>query len=333
MDVIQIPEQQASIQESHQKIPLLAALNFVDERSYVTRHRFDRIHPGAVFAEHMAQVKGAAPEVISCADGPFRRRVTVNSALVDVPFFFSDLIFSGFRDDVCALVEINAHAELFRWPGVNPEMTFFAIPFYRWYPEIGEYICTYPGLSYGHEQIARAVKDAQGKSGFFTRMLALYVYLAVSCFQIGYGAKLTPVRVDKVDLDDLMFSNGKFFAFPGLFYFPVAGHMATKSGHLFNEIANGNVRNSAFAEQVKAEITSFRASKPARTPLRLPLLGQSARAYAELMTNCGISGIPFFGLTAGQPNLIDYRLGQFSDMTLPLGRDTGSLQMGEWETL
>lgn len=331
--VIQAPEQRASIQESHQKIPLLAALNFVDERSYVTRHRFDRVHPNEVFAGHMAHVKRTPPQATTRSGGPLKHRVTVNSALVDVPFFFSDLIFSGFRDDICALAEINAHAELLRWPGVNAEMTFFATPFYRWYPEVGDYLSTYPGLCYGYDDLTRALKDAQRNSEFFVQMFALYVHLAVTCFQIGYRANQPQRPVGPVNLDELIFSGNKSSDFPGLFYFPLAGHMATKRGALFDEIANGNVLRSEFSEQVLAGIASFRASERAPTPLRLPLLGPAARQYAETMTKCGISGIPFFGSTSGKPNMIDYYLGQFSDVTQSLNRNNGSLAMGEWGTL
>jgi hypothetical protein len=57
ISVIETNNQRWSLQESHQKIPLLTALNFLGKETYVTRHRFDRILPDSVFEKHMAKVK------------------------------------------------------------------------------------------------------------------------------------------------------------------------------------------------------------------------------------------------------------------------------------
>jgi len=354
IEIIQMPAPAASLQESHQKLPMLAALNFVDARSFVTRHRFDRLFPDQVFASYLAFIRQHGPEEITLPHAPFRHRVTVNSALVDVPFFFGDFMFSGFRDDVAAIVDINAHAELFRADALNPEMTFFAAPFLHQFPEIADYFATYPGLSYGRPEFDRALRAARQGSAFYLDLFALHVHVATSHFSIGYRTDAAAPGQAKVDIDALLFRSGELAVSPGTFYFPLAGHLATKRGHLFEQIAAGHVVKSAASDHVVARLAALRGpgkaprslagqiaarfaaprpDTPPPHPFRMRVLGEDARVYADNLVAQGLPDVPRFGAVTRNGRVTDYHVAQLAPTHSPLVRANGSTDMNEWGVL
>ena len=255
--VIENTIQLFSIFESHQKILILSGLSICGDDDYVTRHRFDRIFPSDVYENYLSHIKNNGLEKVNSSCASLTHKITVNTALIDTPFYFNDMIFSGLSKDIIKLCSLDLTTYLSFNSEVNPELSFFTPPFVNQYPSITDYLSTYPGLTYGNEIRRQALKEIQVKSEFYARIFALYVFIAKTHFNIGYGLNSSQ-NSEKINLDIIFLS--KINSIPlsdDLFFFNAAGHIACKSNVFFHKIYDKEFKNSFFSEQVGEYLTEF----------------------------------------------------------------------------
>jgi hypothetical protein len=329
--VVEAPEQKMSIQESHQKIPLLAALNLLDANNYVTRHRFDRVKPSPTFREHLVAIRAHGTEATSYSWTPNKHRITVNSALLDVPFFLSDIVFSGMRDDLLELISIDGMTQLYWSNHINPEFSFFANGFMPYYPEIGDYLATYPGLSYGNEEKWKALKLAQRDTEFYARITALYYFLVSACFQVGYGGKTAPQGDQPISLETLLFEYGGWRQYPDTRWFGQAGHPYVKSREKFDAMVAGKYAASDFSARLGHYLEYYKQHIPTRKRIGLPKLSSEALGYAQSQIAHGLRIPPFAGQIEQDGLRHKYWTSQIGGSEATLQRNSSAQEWGEWE--
>ena len=333
IDVIESTEQKWSIQESHQKIPILSALSFIDDDAYITRHRFDRVFPDSTFESHLNKIKNFGAEKTKPPNTVFDAKITVNTALLDVPFFINDLVFSGVRRDILKICDMSVSSQLLFHPSVSPEFTFFACPLIKHYAEISQYISTFPGLAYSNQQRWEALKSVQKTSPLYAQFFALYVFLVSKYFNIGYGAVKGEIANEIIDLDKLLFTMDSATSNPDLFFFNLAGHFASTNNAVFDSIYCRNTFKSQFSEMVAAYIIHYEKSPTAENKFTFPSLSKGAVAYLQELQKHGLLTFSASGLRTKEGPITKVSIGQILGMAFAdARRNSQAVDMGRWST-
>lgn len=327
--VIENSPQEQTLQASHQKIPLAVALDFLPEDAYVTRHRFDRVLPDYKFEGHLSLIKEKGPEKVSNSCLPFKNKLTVNSALIDVPFFLNDLIFSGINRDLMALVDVTFYNQLYVNNFVNQELLFFASCFTKQFPEIKQYLATYPGLTYNSQDRRDVLRKVQIESEYFAYFFSLYVYIVNNCFNIGYDQ--TEQEFGLIKIEDLMLN---LSSHSGLYYFEVAGHSFVKSNSFFKCIYNHAFPKSKFSELVYNKLSSFEDIEPKIDSRPFFKLTNESIEYANKLRELGMVNQSLGGYTETlSPHHFKVLLNQSVDNKAKLAVNTSFQEMFQWDKL
>lgn len=334
--IIENTKQNFSILQSHQKILILSGLAFCDESSYVTRHRFDRVFPSEVFEDHLRYIKEHGPEKVLIKNLPWDYKITVNSALIDTPFFLNDLIFSGVVKDLYALCSLDVRQYLSFNSEVNPELSFYALPFFYQFKGVSDYISTFPGLVYKNVEKIQQLRAVQLRSDFFARIFALYCYLIVSCFNIGYKRDFF-ISANKIDLNSLLTNQDYGELKESLFFFAIAGHTASKNSHFFLKVFNEEFINSKFSENVSKNLREFKSGSWIQSiDSNSSSLELNATLYAKNLKDNGFLNFLIPGLSFPSYENQVYKNTQYQIAFQNLNqnhRDTSKLVMGDWEIL
>lgn len=334
--VIENTVQNYSILQSHQKILIISGLNFCDENSYVTKHRFDRVFPSQIFEDHLVHIKQYGPERILNEELPWDYKITVNSALIDTPFFLNDLIFSGLAKNLYKLCSLDARQYLSFNAEVNPELSFYALPFFDKFKEISSYLSTYPGLVYEKTNRIQQLREVQLRSDFYPRIFALYSYLVVNCFNVGYRRDYS-ISPNKINLDSVLSACTFGQSNEDIFLFPAAGHMATKNNNFFNKIFHDEYVKSEFSEKVSENLSEFKLGSWEKSlNVRSQKLDLNATLYAKNLRDNGFLnfGIPGLNFQKDDENVFQNTQFQMSFQDLNgIKRDTSKVVMGEWDKL
>ncbi len=330
--VIEVPEQTSTFQESHQKIPLLIALSYLDDDFYVTRHRFDRVKLNQKFFNYIENIKIHGPKKVSIKWSPVNYKITVLSAALDLPFFINDLMFSGIKTDIERLVNINPLLQLHWASNINGELAFYANLFSDIFPIIYDYISTYAGPLFHHSELRRdIITKIQKQSSFFNEVLALYYFTINQCFDIGYATTMPAIIENASSLDSIVFQKSNIPNF-GIHYFEELGHSYSKYNLFFNEFIDNKFTKSDYSDFILDKIDYFNNVTPRKitTP---KITSPEAISYYNMLLNSGIILPPARGTSNYSDGFLNYNSSQLLNNSSALSRNTSTVNLSGWEEI
>jgi hypothetical protein len=322
---IESPRQQVTFQESHQKIPILIALAYLDDNSFVTRHRFDRVTLTDKYFNYIANVReyGAKRSTISWS--PISFKISVSTAALDLPFFISDLIFAGMKQDILKLAHINPLLQLYWSPHINQELSFYASLFSLNFDLIYDYISTYPGPA-----SSEYFKEVQFKSDFFIRALGFYYSALNNCFDIGFEYSESKCY-DKVPvtLEETFSYKSRIQSF-GIDYFSALGHAYMNSNLFCNLVLGSAFNKSVLYDKLLASIASFN-SLQSMSCTTCKITSGDALSYWQDLSNNGFDVPVPRGLSQHSDGRISFYAAPLFNSTDSLKRNTSHVVMGDFE--
>jgi hypothetical protein len=332
--VIETQEQSTTFQESHQKIPLLIALSFLDDDCYVTRHRFDRVNIGEDYLTYLKNIKQSGPKNTNATWSPVKNKISVLSAVIDIPFFINDLIFSGMRSDIARVASINPLLQLHWSPHINMELAFFANLFFDSFPLITDYISTYVSpIGNRDDETRRKYKEIQQGSDFFIKIFSLYATIINECFDVGYKYRDYPLpnEPSALRLEETMHSKCDVSDFQ-IRCFDELGHSYSKSNNFFRTLIEGGLCKSDLNERIIscAENIESLFTSPSKTPR---IISPEAILYYNEFIRDGLFAPAPRGTSTLSNGIIKFNSSQLFNAPYALQRNTSMINMGEWENI
>lgn len=162
----------------------------LDPGSFVFKLRADKTEIPAGMRDFIARFRAGGLDLriappAGWPDFGLRYRICTHNVLLQMPFFFNDMLYFGCREDLLRLISFDLAPDFF-FPCLNAEQRLFMTPFLPAMPVFFQYFRVNPGLIHESVTQAQAATACMIQSGFCVRVLLSFFIVMTHYFLVGF---------------------------------------------------------------------------------------------------------------------------------------------------